>query len=116
VAAALAGRLSLTAGLLLNEGTALLIIANGLRLLCPAGRGPARPGQRHQPWVPRRLTGGAAAGGRGGCGCCRNDRGGSEPLGADMIAQDLDLIELERRLERDLQAAREQLGRGHATA
>jgi Zn2+/Cd2+-exporting ATPase len=33
VAAALAGRLSLTSGLLLNEGTALLIIANGLRLL-----------------------------------------------------------------------------------
>jgi hypothetical protein len=33
-----------------------------------------------------------------------------------MIAQDLDLIELERRLERDLQAACEQLGRGHATA
>jgi Zn2+/Cd2+-exporting ATPase len=33
VAAALTGRLSLTAGLLLNEGTALLIIANGLRLL-----------------------------------------------------------------------------------
>ena len=33
VAAALAGRLSLAAGLLLNEGTALLIIANGLRLL-----------------------------------------------------------------------------------
>ncbi len=32
VAAALAGRLSLTLGLLLNEGTALLIIANGLRL------------------------------------------------------------------------------------
>jgi Cd2+/Zn2+-exporting ATPase len=33
VAAALAGRLSLTEGLLLNEGTALIIIANGLRLL-----------------------------------------------------------------------------------
>ena len=33
VAAALAGRLSLASGLLLNEGTALLIIANGLRLL-----------------------------------------------------------------------------------
>ena len=33
VGAALAGHLSLTAGLLLNEGTALLIIANGLRLL-----------------------------------------------------------------------------------
>jgi Cd2+/Zn2+-exporting ATPase len=35
VGCALAGRLSLTAGLLLNEGTALLIIANGLRLLRP---------------------------------------------------------------------------------
>jgi Zn2+/Cd2+-exporting ATPase len=35
VAAALTGRLSLTSGLLLNEGTALLIIANGLRLLRP---------------------------------------------------------------------------------
>ena len=33
VAAALAGRLSLAGGLLLNEGTVLLIIANGLRLL-----------------------------------------------------------------------------------
>jgi Cd2+/Zn2+-exporting ATPase len=33
VAAALSGRLSLTTGLLLNEGAALLIIANGLRLL-----------------------------------------------------------------------------------
>ena len=40
VAAALTGRLSLTSGLLLNEGTALLIIANGLRLLRP-------------PWRPR---------------------------------------------------------------
>ena len=35
VAAALAGWLSLTSGLLLNEGTAMLIIANGLRLLRP---------------------------------------------------------------------------------
>ena len=35
VACALAGLLSLTDGLLLNEGTALLIIANGLRLLRP---------------------------------------------------------------------------------
>lgn len=35
MAAALLGWLSLTAGLLLNEGTALLIIANGLRLLAP---------------------------------------------------------------------------------
>jgi Cd2+/Zn2+-exporting ATPase len=33
VPAALLGHLSLTSGLLLNEGTALLIIANGLRLL-----------------------------------------------------------------------------------
>jgi Cd2+/Zn2+-exporting ATPase len=33
VTAALAGELTLTEGLLLNEGTALLIIANGLRLL-----------------------------------------------------------------------------------
>ncbi len=36
VMAALAGWLSLTTGLLLNEVTALLIIANGLRLLRPA--------------------------------------------------------------------------------
>jgi Cd2+/Zn2+-exporting ATPase len=35
VTAALTGRLSLTSGLLLNEGTALLIIANGLQLLRP---------------------------------------------------------------------------------
>jgi Cd2+/Zn2+-exporting ATPase len=41
VVAALAGRLSLTSGLLLNEGTALLIIANGLRLLRPPQE-PAR--------------------------------------------------------------------------
>ncbi len=33
VSAALTGQLSLTTGLLLNEGSALLIIANGLRLL-----------------------------------------------------------------------------------
>jgi Cd2+/Zn2+-exporting ATPase len=33
VTAALAGQLTLTEGLLLNEGTALLIIANGLRML-----------------------------------------------------------------------------------
>jgi Cd2+/Zn2+-exporting ATPase len=33
IAAALAGRLSLTSGLLLNEATALLIIGNGLKLL-----------------------------------------------------------------------------------
>ena len=36
VTAALAGRLSLTAGLLLNEGTALFIIANALRLARPS--------------------------------------------------------------------------------
>jgi Cd2+/Zn2+-exporting ATPase len=40
IVAALAGRLSLTSGLLVNEGTALLIIANALRLLHP-GRAPA---------------------------------------------------------------------------
>jgi Cd2+/Zn2+-exporting ATPase len=33
VTAALAGQISLAEGLLLNEGTAVLIIANGLRLL-----------------------------------------------------------------------------------
>jgi Zn2+/Cd2+-exporting ATPase len=38
VTAALTGRLSLTAGLLLNEATALAVIANGLRLLRPTGR------------------------------------------------------------------------------
>jgi Cd2+/Zn2+-exporting ATPase len=43
VAAALTGRLSLTSGLLLNEGTALLIIANGLRLLRPARPNPFSP-------------------------------------------------------------------------
>ena len=32
-AAAMTGRISLAAGLLLNEGSALLIIVNGLRLL-----------------------------------------------------------------------------------
>jgi Zn2+/Cd2+-exporting ATPase len=36
VACALAGLLSLTGGLSLNEGTALLIIANGLRSLRPS--------------------------------------------------------------------------------
>ncbi|MGH9245254.1 MAG: heavy metal translocating P-type ATPase [Acidimicrobiales bacterium] len=40
VAAARSGALTLTSGLLLNEGTALVIIANGLRLLRPS-RGPA---------------------------------------------------------------------------
>ena len=38
VIAALTGILSLTTGLLLNEAIALLIIANGLRLLLPASR------------------------------------------------------------------------------
>jgi Cd2+/Zn2+-exporting ATPase len=51
VTAALAGRLSLTSGLLLNEGTALLIIANGLRLLWPVERrtGPSGPPTRGGP-------------------------------------------------------------------
>ena len=44
IAAALAGWLSLTSGLLLNEVTALLIIGNGLRLLRPV-RQPAQIGQ-----------------------------------------------------------------------
>lgn len=47
VAAALAGGLSLTSGLLLNEGTALLIIANGLRLLRPPRPAAARPRNIH---------------------------------------------------------------------
>jgi Cd2+/Zn2+-exporting ATPase len=53
VVAAVSGWLSLTTGLLLNEGSALLIIANGLRLLGP-GRGsvgtgvpPRHRGQPH---------------------------------------------------------------------
>ena len=41
IVAALAGWLSLTAGVLLNEGSAILIIANGLRLLRAAGPAPA---------------------------------------------------------------------------
>jgi Cd2+/Zn2+-exporting ATPase len=41
VLAALSGSLTLTTGLLLNEGTALLIIANALRLLRPSGGEPA---------------------------------------------------------------------------
>ncbi|HWO70044.1 MAG TPA: cation-translocating P-type ATPase [Actinomycetota bacterium] len=48
VAAALAGWLSLTTGLLLNEGTALLIIGNGLRLLRPP-RGEPRRRNRARP-------------------------------------------------------------------
>jgi Cd2+/Zn2+-exporting ATPase len=43
VAAALAGWLSLTAGLLLNEGTALVIIANALRLARPSPRDGGQP-------------------------------------------------------------------------
>ena len=38
IVAALAGWMSLTTGLLLNEGSAALIILNGLRMLAP-GRG-----------------------------------------------------------------------------
>ena len=45
VTAALTGHLGLAAGLILNEGTALLIIANGLRLL-----------RRTQPHPPEPLT------------------------------------------------------------
>ena len=45
VTAALAGRLSLTAGLLLNEGTALFIIANALRLARPSRRDKEPAGQ-----------------------------------------------------------------------
>ncbi|MGH9235870.1 MAG: heavy metal translocating P-type ATPase [Acidimicrobiales bacterium] len=41
VVAALSGALTLTTGLLLNEGTALLIIANALRLLRPSDCDPA---------------------------------------------------------------------------
>jgi Zn2+/Cd2+-exporting ATPase len=46
VTGAVAGQLSLTAGLLLNEGTALLIIANGLRLLRPIRS--VAPGPGHE--------------------------------------------------------------------
>jgi len=60
VAAALAGGLSLTSGLLLNEGTALLIIANGLRLLrSPLGTAidqqerPPAAGSRRSVSLPR---------------------------------------------------------------
>ena len=45
VTAALAGWLSLTAGLLLNEGTALFIIANALRLAHPSHRDKELAGQ-----------------------------------------------------------------------
>jgi hypothetical protein len=52
--------------------------------------------------------------GCGGCGCCGDDRHGGEPQDAEAIVQDL--AELERRLERDLQAVRDRLGRMQATA
>jgi hypothetical protein len=50
----------------------------------------------------------------GGCGCCADNRRGGEPREEATAIQDL--AELERRLERALQAVREQLGRGQATA
>jgi len=43
VIAALAGWLNLTEGVVLNEGTAVLIIANGLRMLRRPGPGTSRP-------------------------------------------------------------------------
>jgi Zn2+/Cd2+-exporting ATPase len=52
VSGAIAGQLSLTVGLLLNEGTALLIIANGLRLLRPFRPGAPGPG-RERAYSPR---------------------------------------------------------------
>jgi hypothetical protein len=52
--------------------------------------------------------------GCGGCGCCSDDWRGEEPQDAETIAQDL--VELERRLERDLQAVRDRLGRLQASA
>jgi Zn2+/Cd2+-exporting ATPase len=42
-AAAVTGHMSLAAGLLLNEGSAVLVIANGLRLLRSQARRPAIP-------------------------------------------------------------------------
>jgi len=51
--AALTGHLSLAAGLLLNEGSAVLIIANGLRLLrCPARHPAVQPHTSLQPDRP----------------------------------------------------------------
>jgi haloacid dehalogenase-like hydrolase len=117
VAAALAGRLSLASGLLLNEGTALLIIANGLRLLRPAGRGRVGPGQRQanghttQEVADMRC---GCRGGRGAAAAAVTIGAAASHSGAETIVQDL--VELERRLERDLQAVREQLGRGQETA
>lgn len=55
VSGALAGWLTLTTGLLLNEGTALLIIANGLRLLRSPRPSPAR--SRAGTREPGRLAG-----------------------------------------------------------
>jgi Cd2+/Zn2+-exporting ATPase len=52
VAAALAGWLSLITGLLLNEGTALLIIANALRLARPAGQDQAAARPAASPGSP----------------------------------------------------------------
>lgn len=57
VGAALAGWLSLTAGLLLNEGTAILIIANGLRLLRSPRRPASRPRKTSAEGEPARLAG-----------------------------------------------------------
>jgi len=48
VTAALAGQLTLTEGLLLNEGPALLIIANGLRLLGRRPSDAASVGEAHE--------------------------------------------------------------------
>jgi hypothetical protein len=52
--------------------------------------------------------------GCGGCGCCQDDWRGDQRGREETIDQNL--AELERRLERDLQAVRERLGRGPATA
>lgn len=52
-AAAVTGHMSLAAGLLLNEGSALLIIANGLRLLRrPAPQSVPPPQTSPQPDLP----------------------------------------------------------------
>jgi hypothetical protein len=52
--------------------------------------------------------------GCGGCGCCGDNRCCEDRGDAETIAQEL--LEVERRLERDLRAVREQLGRTQATA
>jgi Cd2+/Zn2+-exporting ATPase len=64
VTAALAGWLSLTAGLLLNEGTALFIIANALRL--------ARPSDRDKELAGQAVRAGTTLAGAGAepSGCC----------------------------------------------